>query len=98
MANEVFDKVADGTKKAATVVAETAEELWDKGKIKAAEIQTKGEIKEEFRKLGEITYNCAKSGSDLDDTKAESINKLDELNAKLLELQAALAAKKEQNN
>ena len=83
MANEFFDKVADGTKKAATVVAETAEELWDK---------------EEFRKLGEITYNCAKSGSDLDDTKAESINKLDELNAKLLELQAALAAKKEQNN
>ncbi|MEA4912249.1 MAG: hypothetical protein VB092_06555 [Oscillospiraceae bacterium] len=93
MANEFLDKVLNKSKEVASSVAKTTGELVDKGKTKAAQLQTKGDIKEEYRRLGELYYGCVKSGACDEAVKDAIVAKIDELTAKLASLDAELSEK-----
>ncbi|MEA5050943.1 MAG: hypothetical protein VB021_05670 [Oscillospiraceae bacterium] len=93
MANEFFDQVITKSKELADAVAKTTGELVDKGKIKAAQLQTKGDVKEQYRKLGELAYCSAKNGACDEEARTATVAKIDELLAKLASLDAQLAAK-----
>ncbi len=90
MANDFFDKVVDTTKRAANTVAETTEALIDKGKLKASEIQTKGDIRAEYRKLGELYYESRKNDAENGEKLSLCVEVLDSLKAKLAKIQAEI--------
>jgi hypothetical protein len=88
MANDFFDKVVDSTKRAASTVAETTEMLFDKGKLKASEVQTKGDLRSEYRKLGELVYK-SKKGDNSEDAQIDiCVAAIDALNEKLEKIRA----------
>lgn len=96
MANDFLDKVLNKSKEVANSVVKTTGELVDKGKVKAAQLQTKGDIKEEYRKLGELYYGCIKSGACDEAAKDAIVAKIDELTEKLAALDAQLDEKPEE--
>ncbi len=98
MANDFFDKMINKSKEVASSVAKGTGELVDKGKAKASELQTKGDIKEEYRNLGEFCYGCAKSGTCDEDEKAAIIARIDALMEKLAALETELGDKKEEKS
>lgn len=89
---DFFDKLADASRDAAETVAKAAGDLVDKGKAEYNLLQAQGDQKSLLRAYGALCYKEAKGEAVSDGEKAELIAKLDDIAARIAELQAAKAA------
>ena len=64
-------------------------------KLKLKKTELKGEISELYKEIGEMVYNSSKNETDITDRLQFIINKLDELNAEMVECNTMLDELKE---
>ena len=88
---DFLDKVASVAKEVGETVSATASDLYEKGKEKAAEIGAKADLRDELRKLGELSYRAAKGETVDEDEKTAIIATIDGLKIKIAELEAERA-------
>ncbi len=93
--DNVLDKIAAGARSVASSVADTAEDVVNKGKRQVETAKVKGDIRDAFASLGEAVY-AAEKGTGVEGSKEELIAKIDELNLRLNEIENERAAEKEQ--
>lgn len=93
---DFFDKVANAAKDAAHAVSQTTGDLVDKGKLKLAIGKAKGDRKDLYTELGELTYRAHKGETDADARTAEIFTKLAELEEEIARLEAEENESKEE--
>jgi hypothetical protein len=91
---DFIGKVADVANEVADSIAKTTSELYQKGKTQVELARIRSDIRDSYRALGAVCYAIEKGGED-DGERASIIEKLDGLNDKLKEIEAARAAEKE---
>ena len=82
----------DQVKDAASGVAKSTSNLYDKGVAKVGVSQLQGQIKDLYRDYGEFCYNSDKSGTVDEARRAEIIAQIDECFVKIAEIEAAQEA------
>jgi len=92
--NEFFDKVSNVANDMADTITKTTSDLYQKGKAQVELVKMKSDIRELYIKLGVTCYAVEKGTGD-DSQFAEFVERIDELNCKIDEIEAGRAADKE---
>ena len=88
----VLDDVIVNAKSAADAVGKTASKLVDISKLRISAADLNAEINKKFEALGRAVYETRKTGTDTEQTVAESITVIDDLKEQLAAVNAQLSS------